>query len=81
MQRLPNPDPGNNGEIRDDFARVLELIDAATGVSGTQGPQGEPGAGWLTGEWMPYNALGRNDDLYLDTETGDVYKKGNGIWL
>ena len=48
---------------------------------GTKGPKGDPGSGWLTGEGAPDNSQGRNDDLYLDTDTGDVYKKGGGTWL
>jgi len=36
---------------------------------------------WHKGVGSPYIEEGRNADLYLDTYSGDVYKKQNGEWL
>ena len=36
---------------------------------------------WYNGIAVPDESLGKNDDLYLNTETGDVFKKNSGVWL
>lgn len=41
---------------------------------------GEDGATWLTGEGEPLDSLGKLGDLYLDTETSDVYRKDSTGW-
>ena len=51
------------------------------GSTGPIGPPGPRGATWFTGEGPPPLDLGENNDLYLDTLTGDVYKKELGTWL
>ena len=53
----------------------------ADGAPGAHGAKGDPGTTWLTGSGAPDNATGTDNDLYLDTDTGDVFKKGNGSWL
>lgn len=35
---------------------------------------------WLSGTGVPNVGLGINSDLYLDTETGDVYSKNSNLW-
>lgn len=45
-----------------------------------EGQPGADGATWHTGEGVPDEALGADDDLYLDTEAGDVYVKADGEW-
>ncbi len=50
------------------------------GEQGEQGPAGEAGATWYTGSGVPTAATGANDDLYLNTANGDVYKKVSGAW-
>lgn len=58
----------------------------ATGAQGAQGPagangtNGTNGATWLTGTGAPSDAIGNNNDLYLDEATGNVYKKVGGTW-
>lgn len=50
------------------------------GAQGTQGIQGVPGAAgatWYTGSGAPSSGLGVVNDLYLNTATGDYYKKTN----
>ena len=52
-----------------------------TGPAGVTGPQGITGPAWLTGAGVPSDANGRDGDLYLDTTTGDVYRKTEGTWF
>jgi len=56
-----------------------------TGPQGEQGIQGNPGADaneWLTGEGEPNKDHGNTRDLFLDTDTGDIYKKQKPtLWL
>lgn len=52
----------------------------AQGPEGPQGPQGEPGSTWLTGSGTPSATQGNNGDLYLDTDTSDIYLKQNNRW-
>ena len=54
---------------------------APVAMTGGGGTPGADGATWFTGSGVPDNATGANNDLYLDTATGDVYKKGSGVWL
>jgi hypothetical protein len=35
---------------------------------------------WYDGSGVPSNSLGEENDYYLDTDTGDVYKKGSSVW-
>jgi hypothetical protein len=37
-------------------------------------------SGWLSGSGAPAGDLGQNSDFYLDVDTGDVFKKTNGVW-
>ena len=46
-----------------------------------QGPSGTNGATWYTAAGIPSGAIGKIDDLYLNTSTGDIYKKtGASTW-
>lgn len=49
------------------------------GDAGEKGKAGIDGASWFTGAGAPAEALGSDGDLYLDTETGDVFKR-KGLW-
>lgn len=49
--------------------------------AGDEGPPGVAGATWYDGTGAPASALGAVNDYYLDTATGDVYKKtGASSW-
>lgn len=56
------------------------------GATGTQGNPGNPGntgaqgSSFRSGAGAPSNALGNNDDSYLNTSNGDVYSKNAGTW-
>jgi type VI secretion system VgrG family protein len=62
--------------------------DGAVGPPGPEGPPGPPGETgapgrdgnqWLTGDGPPPASLGNPGDLYLDEESGDVYRN-DGAW-
>lgn len=52
----------------------------ATGPTGPQGAAGTNGEKWYTGSTTPSSGTGVDGDLYLNTITGDVYKKASGVW-
>lgn len=52
----------------------------AAGSNGSNGSNGADGATWYTGSGAPDDGTGVDNDLYLDTSNGDVYKKVAGSW-
>ena len=56
--------------------------DGQNGKDGQNGQDGKDGATWYTGEGTPEEAeiVGSQGDLYLDTETSNIYKKGETSW-
>lgn len=52
----------------------------AAGPAGPAGTNGTNGASALTGSGVPGAGLGSNGDLYVDSATGDLYKKVAGVW-
>src|SRR5690625_4987427 len=38
------------------------------------------GMEFIAGEGAPSDETGNDGDVYLDTSSGDLYKKGNGAW-
>ncbi|MCD8040291.1 MAG: leucine-rich repeat domain-containing protein [Clostridia bacterium] len=51
-----------------------------TGEDGTDGVDGADGSTWLTGSGVPDNENGNDGDLYLDTQSYDIYTKTEGAW-
>ena len=58
------------------------------GATGPAGPQGTPGANgttWYTMTRDPTHpgddGVGANNDLWLNTVTGDMFKKAAGQWV
>ena len=51
------------------------------GDTGAQGPQGVAGSSFLTDEGVPASTYGANGDVYLDTDTFNLYKKVDGVWI
>lgn len=50
-------------------------------VGNTGGGQtGLNGTSFITGTGVPSSVLGSNGDTYLDSSTGNLYVKANGIW-
>lgn len=52
----------------------------ATVLSGTNGVNGTNGATWDSGTGNPLQGEGNNDDFYLKTTDGSIYKKIGGSW-
>lgn len=50
-------------------------------IKGDRGEPGKSGSIWLTGQESPSNTYGNNDDLYLNTNTNDIYIKMDGEWV
>ncbi len=50
------------------------------GDKGEKGDKGSDGATILTGTSAPEDSLGKEDDVYLNTNNGDVYVKGASSW-
>jgi len=44
------------------------------------GPPGPPGSQIITGSASPTSSLGNNGDIYIQINTGDVYKKTGNTW-
>ena len=60
--------------------RYIGNLKGDKGDTGETGDKGETGNSFLTGVGKPSNSLGNDGDLYIDTETTDLYKKENGEW-
>jgi hypothetical protein len=59
-----------------------QFLTALRGATGAQGPQGQNGATWLNDTTTPNTTLGNTDDFYLNTTTGEYYKKSsNNSWV
>jgi len=73
------------GETPQTYEQWLVTIKGQKGDKGDKGDTGETGqagATWYTGEGTPADAevTGKEGDLYLDTDTSNVYKKGATAW-
>jgi len=72
------------------YANTAKIADSVRNAVGIQGPKGATGAAgsngtngatWYTGTITPATTTGVLNDLYLNTTTGDYYKKtGTSIW-
>ena len=51
-----------------------------TAPAGPPGPQGPPGSQIITGSSPPTSSLGNSGDVYIQINTGDVYKKTGNTW-
>jgi peptidoglycan/xylan/chitin deacetylase (PgdA/CDA1 family) len=67
-------DTGNSG------AQGIQGNPGVAGAQGIQGLAGADGATWKNGSGAPLSNLGVNNDYYLDTAAGDVYKKSSGLY-
>ncbi len=55
-------------------------IKGTDGTNGNNGTNGTDGATWIVAAGAPSNSSGKNNDLYLDTDTLDIYKKTTDVW-
>jgi hypothetical protein len=51
-----------------------------TAPAGPPGPPGPPGSQIITGSSAPTSSLGNSGDIYIQINTGDVYKKTGNTW-
>ena len=64
----------------DDLLSERDVLNGNDGVDGNRGLDGRNGSELLSGNVAPTPNDGKNGDTYIDTNTGDVYKKNNGAW-
>lgn len=50
------------------------------GPTGSTGPAGAAGTLWYFGAGAPSSGTGANNDVYINTSNGDLYKKISGTW-
>jgi hypothetical protein len=53
----------------------ITVVAGAEGPAGEAGPAGVPGTSVLSGTGAPPAQLGAVGDIYIDTATGDVWKR------
>lgn len=58
----------------------IKGVNGIDGVDGKDGKDGKDGNGWITGEGVPQDTVGKNGDIYLDVSTFDIYLKSEGSW-
>jgi hypothetical protein len=74
----------NNGDLYLNISNgdVYKQVAGVWGASLTniKGPAGSTGGRWYTGTAVPTSATGNDGDLYLKTDTSDVYSRSAGAW-
>ena len=56
------------------------VIDGVKTDTKAQGQDGEDGNSVLTGNGIPSNEIGKDNDSYIDLDTFNFYVKENGVW-
>lgn len=85
--RGPQGIPGNDGAPGKDGLPGKSGVDGVPGKSGAAGKDGLPGRDgrhgtiWYDGVGVPLTTIGQDNDMYLDVDTGDIYRKTIGVWL
>lgn len=78
---------GTLSELDIQFANTADEQEAscntnsATDCTGGGGGGGGDCCQWIVGAGVPSNFIGSDNDLYLDTDTGDIYQKQSGAWV
>jgi hypothetical protein len=69
----------NHPELKGDTGEKGDKGD--TGDTGATGVKGLDGATWYSGNGVvAINSIGKNGDFYLDTSTGNIFKKVDGVY-
>lgn len=82
----PNPGTGTNIDYYlnatngDLFTKGTGSWIVSGSLKGPGGSDGTNGAVWFNGVGAPAGSLGANDDFYINTANGDLYKKAAGTW-
>ena len=64
----------------DELISERDVLNGVNGENGASGRDGRNGSELLSGNIAPTPKDGKNGDTYIDSLTGDVYKKQNGAW-
>ena len=64
----------------DELISERDVLNGVNGENGASGRDGRNGSELLSGNIAPTPKDGKNGDTYIDSSTGDVYKKQNGAW-
>ena len=64
----------------DELISERDVLNGVNGENGASGRDGRNGTELLSGNIAPTPKDGKNGDTYIDSSTGDVYKKQNGAW-
>ena len=64
----------------DELISERDVLNGVNGENGASGRDGRNGSELLNGNIAPTPKDGKNGDTYIDSSTGDVYKKQNGAW-
>ena len=64
----------------DELISERDVLNGVNGENGASGRDGRNGSELLSGNMAPTPKDGKNGDTYIDSSTGDVYKKQNGVW-
>ena len=73
--------PNFTGVTGSNNLETLAMLNAVNGRDGINGSNGKDGSSFLSGVGLPVNSLGNNNDTYVDTNTGNWYKKENNTWF
>lgn len=71
---------GINGATPEIVNGYWYINGTSTGVK-AQGDAGTDGTTFLSGNGIPAASIGKLNDLWLDLDTGDIYKKTNAGWI
>ena len=64
----------------DELISERDVLNGVNGENGASGRDGRNGSELLSGNIAPTPKDGKNGDTYIDSSTGDVYRKQNGAW-
>ncbi|MDK6636028.1 YSIRK-type signal peptide-containing protein [Streptococcus mitis] len=64
----------------DELISERDVLNGVNGENGASGRDGRNGSELLSGNIAPTPKDGKNGDTYIDSSTGDIYKKQNGAW-
>ena len=73
--------PNFTGVTGSNNVETFAMLDTVRGKDGINGNNGIDGSSFLSGVGLPVNSSGKNGDTYLDSQTGQLYKKENNTWF
>jgi hypothetical protein len=76
-----NPSPSVIVQVLQPLAEIVVTRDDNVKEVATYGIQGPRGNAMLSGFGLPTSELGINLDLYLDLNSGYIYRRESGVWV